>query len=96
MSDEPTLDEMALQLALEHIEGLPNYELLHWRPISEAKKDGTNYLLCDKSNWWVKGWWQYHDSMNTNYGRWVYNDEDEGHYPEVFPTHFAEVRGPKL
>lgn len=64
-----------------------NIDVLEWKPITEAKKDGTWYLL------WIAG------SSFGDFGRYIEcrggwfkeTDDEEAFYP----THFATVKGPK-
>ena len=68
-----------------------------WRPISEAKTDGTKYLVSEEGNQYVASW--YNGYPHT-YGMWMIAEAEESSYiPEVIyvnPTHFQLLPNPPI
>lgn len=82
--------EEAIVRSIIILEKEPNYEVLHWRPISEAKKDGTWYLLYASPGMCLG---RYKAFFSEDLHGWFSDDDCADAFT---PTHFAEYRkGPK-
>lgn len=65
-----------------------------WRPIEEAVKDGSHYLLGHQGAWLGEGYW---GSVRGNYGwKHLHPDDERQDYWMDSPTHFIPISALEL